>query len=121
MAAETLYLTKLLPQCFWDEVYRVVVTIVTKDSHAPGVVFDLEDCRIAREPVMALWARVRDQRGLLPQRIDSLGKGQFLGVQRSKLCQTARKFHSPRIRFSSNVKTREQAAEAIAELEKAWT
>jgi 23S rRNA (uracil1939-C5)-methyltransferase len=39
----------------------------------PGSVFDLGDCLIARESVMALWARLRTHRKLLPERVDSVG------------------------------------------------
>jgi 23S rRNA (uracil1939-C5)-methyltransferase len=39
----------------------------------PGRIFDLADCRIARETLMALWSAVSRQRRLLPSDLTALG------------------------------------------------
>ena len=60
--------------------YRTRVTLASSSGNIgfhrfdrPGSVFDLGDCLIARESVMALWARLRTHREFFPERFDSVG------------------------------------------------
>ncbi len=59
--------------------YRAKITLAVSGERiglhrydAPGTVFGLGDCRITREPLMRLWAAVREHRGLLPTALDEL-------------------------------------------------
>lgn len=59
--------------------YRTKITLAVSGDRiglhphdAPGTVFALRDCRIARESLMRLWSRVREHRGLLPRELEDV-------------------------------------------------
>jgi len=59
--------------------YRTKITLAVSGERmglhrydAPGMVFTLDDCRIAREPLMRLWSALRNHLGLLPAALEEL-------------------------------------------------
>jgi 23S rRNA (uracil1939-C5)-methyltransferase len=61
--------------------YRTKITLAASGAgdriglhryDAPGIVFDLEDCRITRDPLASLWSAVRKHRALLPTALDEV-------------------------------------------------
>ena len=69
--------------------YRTKITLAAKDAviglhrfDRPGDLFQLEDCRITREPLMELWAAIRQAREFLPNGVESIVLRETRGGER---------------------------------------